>query len=558
MGEEPIPVKEPAQDNELPKDNSSLEKRKDQIKTSMKNGLFGWVEDNYDKVFLMVLAAAFIIRIFIFLKTSQQPLWWDEGDYLATAKNWGLGLNLRDMWYYRRGFLWPAFSALFFWLGLGEGGIRFSEVLFSTGIVAVSYFVIKEMSDKKRALFVSILLSFSWIMMFFTGRVLTEMPSSFFLLLSLLFFWKGYVKKQGSKFLYLFSIFFAIAVLIRMQVLMFAPVFLLFMFANEKFKFFKNKTILISLGIFAVILIPHIYLYWTHYGNPIADILGHYFGIKGVSGVYTERTLSTTFDYFTNLSYIIGGLKSLGILLFFSFIVGIFYFFSDLALGFDKIFKNPMVQKKFFIFLWIVIPFLVLGYITSLVEQRYAIPSLPFIFLIALSPLFKLEDYLMKNSKVTKKTAFVIVLLIVVMISIPNITWGNELTESKASSYPEIMQAGLWIKENTNVNDVIISQSYPQITYYAERSTYPPNYKNRDLEGFEELIKEQNPKYYMISAIEISEDWTYTYPESANNTLTPVWIYPPQSQQPTVIIYQFNNYEPVPSQENNTVQNLTD
>ncbi len=261
-----------------------LEKRKEKIKTK----LFGWVEDNYDKVFLGVLLVSFIIRLYIFFQTMNQPLWWDEADYLSAGKKWGLGLNIRDIWYYRRGFFLPLFFALFFKVGFGETAIRFIEVIFSTGIIAVSYFLIKDMFNKKLALFTSISLSLSWIILFFTGRILSDIPSAFFILLSLLFFWKGYVLKQGNKFLYLFGLFFAIAILSRMQMLMFAPAFLIFVFIKEKFKFIKNKQLWITFGIFFIIMIPQFIMYSSHYGNPIADMASHYLGIGSSSKPVAE------------------------------------------------------------------------------------------------------------------------------------------------------------------------------------------------------------------------------------------------------------------------------
>jgi 4-amino-4-deoxy-L-arabinose transferase-like glycosyltransferase len=181
-----------------------------------KSRLFGWIEDNYDKLFLAVLILAFILRIWIFTKTYQQPLWWDGADYLSTAKRWGLGLDIRDIWYPRRGFLWPLIGAVFFKIGFGEIGIRFLEVLMSTGIVAISYFIIRDMFNKKLALLTSIAMTSSWILLFFTGRPLTSIPATFFLLFALFLFWKGYFLKQGNKFIYLFSFFCALSVLTRM------------------------------------------------------------------------------------------------------------------------------------------------------------------------------------------------------------------------------------------------------------------------------------------------------------------------------------------------------
>ena len=250
-----------------------IEKRK----VKLKNSLFGWVEDNYDKIFILILILAFAIRIWIFMKTFNQPLWWDSANYMAVAKNWGLGLNIEDIWYYRRGAFFALVGAFFFKFGLGEIGMRFFLTLISTGVIVVSYFLIKEMFTKKLAILTCVFLSLSWLMLFFTGRVLTDILSAFLVLLSVLFFWKGYVLKKGNKLLYLSVFFFALAILTRMQNLMFIPVFLFMMFLKEKFKLFTNKTLWVSLIILLVVLVPHFILSSQHYGNPVTDIYLLYF-----------------------------------------------------------------------------------------------------------------------------------------------------------------------------------------------------------------------------------------------------------------------------------------
>ena len=152
-------------------------------KSNINKFLFGWVKDNYDKAFVGVLVLAFILRFIIFLKTMDQAIWWDAADYLATAKRWaGINPHFIDMWYYRRGFFWPLFGAFFFWIGIGEIGIRISVLFFSAGIVASSYFLVSKMFGKKHALLTSIALSFSWVYLFFSGRPLTNLPATFFLI----------------------------------------------------------------------------------------------------------------------------------------------------------------------------------------------------------------------------------------------------------------------------------------------------------------------------------------------------------------------------------------
>ncbi len=533
-----------SQSIELDKNSSDeVEKRK----SGIKNFFFGWVEDNYDKTFLLVLAVAFLIRFWIFTITLDQALWYDEASYLATAKKWGLGLDVVDIWYYRRGFFWPAFASLFYMVGLGEISIKLSVVLISTGIVASSYFLIKEMFNKKLALLVSTALTFSWLILFFTARPLTEIPSTLLVMISLIFFWKGYVKKQGNKFIYLFALFFALSALTRMQYLTFAPVFLIFIFIKERFNMFKNKALWISLIIFSIVFIPHMILYYQHYGNPVTDILSHYFFID-VSGGSIETTEKITgppnriFAYFLDLPYIIRGTQQSGLpsiasqILFLLFLIGIPYFFIDLFLGFDKIFSNEKIQNKLFILLWIIIPLLYLGYVTTdYVEQRYVMPVLPFIFLITIFPLFKSRALLIKNFKLEKSSAVIIISLLIILL-MPNLIWGVNLTKSKISSYYEVKQAGIWIKQNSNPNDIVITASHPQIAYYSERSTYIQG--NNETE-FENKIEELKPRFLILSMFESHPQWLLQYPQSHQGLLKPVHALQQQSQ-PVLIIYEFD------------------
>ncbi len=490
---------------------TELEEDIEKRKKSLKNKLFSWVNDNYDKLFIILLVGAFVIRLIIFLKTMNQPLWYDEASYLATAKKWGLGLNIRDIWYYRRGFLFPLLYAAFFGLGLGEISVRFTMILFSAGIVFVSYFIIRDIFNKKIALFSCIGLTFSWILLFFTGRILTDIPAAFFILVSLFFFWRGYIMKKGNKFICLFALFFGLAVLTRMQSLMLAPPFLIMIFIKERFKMFRNKTLWIALGVFALIMLPQIVLYSMHYGNPISDIFSHYLGVGSEAVQQGEQRIisSATFNYFKDLPYMMS--ISMLILL----IMGAGYFLLDLILGFDQIFKNEELQKKFFVFLWILSLFLIMGYIGSVsyVEQRYIIAGLPFLFLLSAVPLVKLSDFFAKKFKMKEFSAVFIVSIILVILLVVNIFGASNfntsfgLLENKKTSYAEIQQAGLWLKEYSNPEDIIVSNSQPQIEYYSERTTYTIDELGKNQSAFEENVTRIKPDYLILSVLEPHEPW---------------------------------------------------
>jgi len=539
------------QNQENPTAEQLIDNQLDKRKQTLKHFFTGWIKDNYDKAFLIILIAALIIRIWIFTKTLDQALWYDAANYLATSKKWGLGLtHVNDIWYYRRGAFWVFFGALIFKIGLGETTIRFATTLFSTGIVFVSYFLIKDMFNKKLALMASIAMTFSWVILFFTGRPMTSIPATFFLLTALLFFYKGYILDKNKKFIWLFGLFFALSVLTRMQYAMFIIPFLIAVFLKEKFRFLLNKHLWISVLIFALIFSPHFYSHYVHYGNPVTDIAGWYFGVEiGEAETVHQRDFSKIFDYFKDLPY------SLSKPIFILFLIGLFYFFTDLVLGFDKVFKNKNLQKKIFILFWIITPLFVLGYITDYVEQRYYIQILPFLFTIAFVPLLKIENLITKNFKITKKlaTLFIFVILILILVY-PNLTtfpntksnlaWGKELIDAKKSSYYPVKQSGEWIKQNSDPGDVIISNSKPQTIYYSERKSYTLaetagnkyNPEEQTEEIFNKNVSEIKPKFLIISAFENHQQRMIEYPQKYQ--LIPIQAYP-NNQQPTLIIYEF-------------------
>ncbi|MEN9626416.1 MAG: hypothetical protein RL557_744 [archaeon] len=534
-----------------------------QRKSFLKNFFFGWVKDRYDKLFLGVLLIAFIIRLWIFTKTYEQALWWDAADYMSAAKRWaGVNPYLIDMWYYRRGFIWPLIGMFSFMIGFGEIGMRWLVVFMSTGFVAVNYFLISEMFNKKLALLTSIGVALSWISLFFTGRLLTEIPATFFLLIALLFFWKGYVKNGKMWHYVLFGIFAALAILTRMQYLMFSIPIVLLALLKEKHTVFVNKKLWIAIGVFIVVLIPQLYIHNAHFGNPLLDLTNYYLGIEGISqtgevGVELAQT-SDLFVYVNNLPYILDGnyldpantgyhslfVSPLKYPVYWVFIFGFLLFFIDLFVGIDKLFKEEELQKKAFVFLWIFVIFIVLGYMAPHLEQRYVMPTLPFLFFIAAYPSVFIERFFKKKNLWNEKTYLVIVFIFILLL-IPNYFFGHALIDAKKSSYQEIKMAGEWIKEHSNPEDIIVGGSLPQLTYYSERSVYPfelayrREMKKTGEAELDRFVLEKHPRYYSISIIEPDEQWAYQYPQKHQDMLIPVQVYE-SGGQPVLAIYEFN------------------
>ena len=102
----------------------------------------------------------------------------------------------------------------------------------------------------------------------------------------------------------------------------------------------------------------------------------------------------------------------------------------------------------------------------------------------------------------------------------------------------------VWLKENTEVDDIIISASTYQNMYYSERDTlhyYKDGEKMTEKE-FDEFVKKIKPKYMVISVFEpgFSPKWNFDY-QTRHSNIKPVQAYG-GNNKPTLIIYEFISY----------------
>jgi uncharacterized membrane protein len=192
---------------------------------------------------------------------------------------------------------------------------------------------------------------------------------------------------------------------------------------------------------------------------------------------------------------------------------------------------------------------------TGLVEQRYMMAVYPFLFLVAAIPILSLEKIIKNNTKISSKGATIIIFIIFTTLFIyptlgtfqnskSNFVWGIELTESKLTSYGEVMLGSIWMKENSNPGDIVISASYPQTAYYSERSTFSFDNKGnpeaREVQNkseFEEFVRTNRPKFIMVSVFQHHPDWVQEYIIENQDSLAPVQAYH-QGEQPVLIVYE--------------------
>ena len=153
--------------------------------------------DIYDKLFLVVFIFSLILGIYYFTQTYQQAVWFDEADYLNSGKYIAFGFPEWQLGPVRPP-LFPLIASLFFKIGLGEIGLRILMLLFYLSNILLIYFIGKELINKKVGLSASLIAAVFWSYLFYTYRLLVDIPVLTMWLLTTYFFIRGYINKNNK------------------------------------------------------------------------------------------------------------------------------------------------------------------------------------------------------------------------------------------------------------------------------------------------------------------------------------------------------------------------
>lgn len=500
-----------------------------------------WFKDPYTIALFSLLLFALAIRLFYFFKFNQQPIWWDEAEYMLKAKRIGFGFpsSWNNYWGPRKPILLAWMFVPFFKLGMSEVVMRFVLVLFSFLGVYSTYLVAREFFDKKVALITTALMSVFWVHLFFTARFLVEMPASPFFLLSLYFFSRGYIKKQGSKYIWLFGVFFAIGFLIRVSYGIFIIPILLYLLLEDKLKFVLKKDLWISAFFAFLVVLPFfIYLFNAYPEDPLGKFIGAKYGRFSFGVEHGSMGWSGVPLYFKDL------VNVMKLPFFILMVVGFVIFILDLLVGFDLLLKkeHQNLRVKVLALIWIIAALITFGLTRGYVEQRDNIPIAVFLFSFVGIALLKLHEYAAKYNKIL---ANLLVIGLIVIGSIPQITYGYALTKDKSTSYLPVKEAALWIKQNSNKDDMVYTMSSVQNMYYSERNT--GSFSGMTQEDFEGNITLKKPRYLILSIFEpywLNQKFDFNIWIQNNSNWIRIarepWFADAQKQQPILIIYEID------------------
>lgn len=525
----------------MDKHSSTIKSRQDKIKN--------WLKDPYNLGLVGVIALSLVIRIYYLIYTKGQTLWWDEAEYLSLAKHWAF--NVPFDFGPARPPLFQFLSALSFMMGLGEQFIKFVFVVIpSAAISGAVYYLGKEMFNKKIGLIAAFLSAVSWTLVFWTSRQQPDFLSMFFSVLSFTFMWR-YWKQPNRKDVILAGIFAAAGLYFKVSALLVPIVFMVFIFAKDRFVAFKMKDYYIFSAAFLLTLLP--YFIWgqitfgaavpffNEYSDQVVDPNEHFawysidflarlttngLGFNTVIQALFSSPIKAILASLLLISFLVGLVKAMRCLLYADILVkeGKRWFdartFSFLAI---------VVITAFYIF-WI-----------KALEDRWVFLWLPFIFFLIGDALSDLENYLSKHSTYLATGAIVVILLLGGFSQLQN---AHNIVESRKGSYGPVRDAGIWIKQHSNPGDPIASISHTQTVYYTERQVI--NFAHiRSSTEFETWLKENKPAYLIHSVFEpIVFDprmsWLQTYFQTNQTLLKPVQVYFEDAAQtkPVLIVFQ--------------------
>lgn len=520
-----------------------------------------WLKDRQNQYLVGLMLFTVILRLYYFFKLGSQPIWWDEGDYLALSKVWALDIS-KPEWLGHFTGMRPLFIPITWFLmfktGFSEFAIRFLTILLPSILsIYFIYAVARDMYNKKVALIAGLISSVYWVSLFYSFRLLTDLPAMFFAMLTIYFFYSIYYIRGKNYGLYL-SVFFGVLTFAtrfpHASILITCFIFLVII---EKFNFFKNKTNWKAILLIILFLSPYL-IYFL--GNNFYLFRFYFSSTAPNLKIPLSQAIK---DIFGMIPSLLGPSNSgavpfiQNILLIFSFVglASLYEFF----IGFDIFLKQK--EKKFnadfFILLWIFIQLFLYIVIFRTTTDRWILMLMPPLFILIAKGFVFMQEILEKYSKEISALAIVILVLIGLYIQFNH---GTDLINMKIGSYGEIKQSGLWLKANTPADSKIMTASIVQNFYYSERQSF--DFRTNDTiwsicsddygavntnstcqeeteKTFNEKVKRIDPDYFIISAFEpvFTPQWAYTYPQRHN--LTFVAAYPPNTQQPLLIIYKF-------------------
>lgn len=493
-----------------------------------------WFKDRYNLALFLIVAAVFVYRFYWFMKVGNQPLWWDEADYLNIAKSWMGGAQ----WGFNplRPIVLPVIAYLFYSIGLGEGSLRILMLLVSTASIPLIYLVGKTLFSKKAGIVSAFLLGIFWSWNFFTFRILVDIPVAVLWLATIYLFFDAYLNDKSWKQFALAGVFLTLAFVTKFSTITLIGIFGIYILATERLNVIRNKKIWAFALASFISVIPYLFWQYVAFGSPFA----FYYKARAPEGLSYFRTFYQS--VVDQVNYSIGLLHwALAILV----VAGFIFIIYKMLLLWDKVpAKKTEANNGFFVFIWLILTMVFFWYLNygQYIEERYFFIFYPAMFILAANLVVSLYEF---GKKYSKYITLAVIVVVLAFAAYQNISNANQIIANKKDSFSQAKEAGLWLKENTPLDErVIVSQEHAEIQYYAERNLVGLEEMNTS-KKIDDYILNNNAGHaaYVIFYPQFVRDWELQY-FFGSQQFRPVKYYTPfldkEQRLPIVTIFEID------------------
>jgi 4-amino-4-deoxy-L-arabinose transferase-like glycosyltransferase len=292
--------------------------------------------------------------------------------------------------------------------------------------------------------------------------VLAESTFITFFSLALATFYLGVKKKE--KYLLLSGFFTGLATLTKYHGFYLLIIYLSYILLTKKFKIFKRSESFFAALIFLITLTPIFLIGLTYYHNPIGGILEN-------MKIFSSSPEEPVYFYIINLFHIFN--LPLIFILF-----GLFFSFKEMR-----------DQDILFLISCIVPPFLLS--LTSHKELRYFALFLPAFACMSGKGILNLLKF---NEKYRR-----ILFIISIIIFFSSFWQGCQDVVNGSAAGESLKFGALALKNLTRPEEIVMSESYPHVNYYAERIAIRPPPKKDE---FYVLFDKYNITYVLVYIFE--------------------------------------------------------
>ena len=378
-----------------------------------------------DKGGLAVAVLFLCTSIFLF----NSDIWWDSAVYIGMGKFlFGQG----GFWEPSRPLVWPLFLGAVWKVADVVVFGKILGLMFGVGCVYMTYLIGREIFNKRIALVAALFLAFSASFLFFSSKMLSGVPSLFFMLLSIYFF--------INKRYFLTGLFAGISFLTRfLELFVFFVILVLFLVYVRKEKKFLMNLFYIFIGFFLVIA-PYLIFNYFIYGNIFYPFDMQLLLTKQTGWMYHEPF----WFYFVNL--------------FRENVLWVFVLFSI-----TLVFKKPD-YKKFTILFSFLVFFAFFTFIAHK-EVRFILLFLPYLCVLSSYGIFSVFDKI-KNKKIVF-SLFLLMFLIWIGQTAYQIKDNFALEADQYSVFQEYLgevEGSIWI--SNPVFAVYSDKKIDELVYY--------------------------------------------------------------------------------------------